>query len=528
MTQVSPDQTVAPATTTTEASAATDTTVVATTDPYDPTVTDTSVALNDPTLATPPSTTTFTSTTDTTTFGTISPSTGSTGGTSFTAPSTTGTGTTTTGTTSLGTLAGTTTTASGGGSTGSTATVTTPPPTTTPVTPTGQFLFSDPYTNGTTLLGQTGDDGLPLFGQLGASTFSSLPWGATGVPLGTVTTTGLTSPTYTLTGTGGTVVVPNAGGYDVIGNALQYDTTTTSVSGDTVVQTGVTIMHLTLSPTGQLSVDFVNPMGIFPEIQTTPWSFSITASDTTNSVTMPFVFQVQPMSLPAGLATQFGDEQGAGSIDNFVAQGPGNNLLFGAGGDDNLYTDSTTAPATGDNILLGGQGNDNLFWGGVGRAQLLGGDGNDVIAVAKASFLTDGFSQVDGGTGTDKLQLGFVGGAADTYDFQTTNNVFNIENIAIANPVTGFNIVKLDFKDVFEMTANDPTHTLNISNLSGGVSEIDVFGYATELLAASTFVYGDASGTHTQYSGTLASNNQTVTLIITQAPTADTVNIVLN
>jgi hypothetical protein len=493
----------------------TDTTSPALTDPFNPTVTDTSVTLVDPTLVSPASSTTFTSTSSTPTFGTIN-----TGSTSFT--TTTGTtGTTSTGGSLLtgGTTTGTGTTTTGTGTSGSgtTGTTTAPPPVT------AQFQFTDPYLNGTP--GNTNDDGLPLFGNLLASSLSSQLWGSTNNVIGNVAITGFSPSAYSLTGPG--VVVNPTGGFDIVGNAVTLNTATTGVLGDTISLTGQTIMHVDISSTGAVSLNFIDPLGVISYIQSPGFlsNFTITASDSlgNTATTQPFLFQVQPMMpFPSTPTVLLGDEAGANSTDTFFTSG--NYIIWGAGGDDVIQVGG------GNNLVFGDTGNDTIIWNGGGSIQAYGGAGNDTIVVNSPTFLSDVNSSLSGGAGTDTLQVGAFTGLPQTYNFEGNSRIDSIETISINGNTGTNNTVILNMQDVFDMTKADPGHTVTIQNLNAGYAStviVDTLGELTTPAAVSTSV---GSNTVTTITGTLISNGASVTLIINQgnALPTDGVNLTVN
>ena len=96
------------------------------------------------------------------------------------------------------------------------------------------------------------------------------------------------------------------------------------------------------------------------------------------------------------IGTQLGDTitgSNLGAASNSII------YLDGQGGDDLLVGDS------GSDTLLGGAGNDTLR-GGFDVDTVNGGDGDDLIQVLEGEFIDD----VDGGTGTDTLDLSDIDG----------------------------------------------------------------------------------------------------------------------
>ena len=483
MTQATPDH---PVTTAVNATPVTVTAAV------DPTAASHTVTLTDPTIATPATTTTFTDTTSTSTFGTTGTTTGF-----GTDTGTTGTGVSTV-TLSGGTSIGTGT-AIGVGTVGTgTGTGT---GTSTPAT--AQFQFTGAYLNGTP--GNTADDGIPMFGPALASLFSTGTWNTT-TDIGQVVTTGLSSPTFSLSGPG--VVVNGTGGWDIVAPALVFNVFTGTL-GDTAPGANTTIMHIDIGPTGVLSLTFTDPMSALANIQAPGFfqNFSITATDSTSASasTQNFSFQFQPNFLSLNPTVQIGDEPGAGYADTFFSVA-GNNIMWGKAGADTFYLSTG-----GNNLVIGDGGNDTVNWNGLGTAKIFAGAGNDLMVVQTPGFLSDGISSVNGGAGSDVLQVGAFTGLAQTYNFEGVKNISNIETLQIAGGLTTANTVKLDFQDIFDMSA---THTLTIQNSATGFGTNVIIDTNGELSGAAT-VAGSLTGAGTvTISGQLISNGQTVTLII--------------
>ena len=486
-----PDTTTTTVNTATTTTTTTTETVITVKDPYDPTVTmaDPTVTVTDPTITQA----TFADTTATT-FGTVP-----TGTTTFGTTSTTGTAGTTTvaTTTATGTTTATVGTTAGGNVTSTGGTGGTAPP------PSVQFLFSDPYLNGTP--GNTADDGIPMFGPLFASSFMNTTWTGT-VQLGTITTTGLTNPTFTLSGPG---VVAAGGGWDIVGNALSPNQAISGITGETVVTSGVPVMHIDITATGVVNLTFSDPLGILPNLDVPGFfqNFSITASDSTSSVVSnSFLFQFQPGYTTFSPQVFIGDQLVANSLDTIVATG--NAMVFGKGGDD------TITVGGGNSLVLGGTGNDQIACMG-GTTRIFGEAGNDTVIMKDPSFTTDGVSKIDGGIGTNVLQLGvFSDLTAHTFNLEGATNIRNFDTIMMGSNSTTTQTVKLDFQDVFDLS---PTHTLTIKDTGsfGSAVIVDTLGGLTgqSTVGAVTTITG-------------VTNGNSVTLIIdqTNGPVAVTIN----
>lgn len=96
----------------------------------------------------------------------------------------------------------------------------------------------------------------------------------------------------------------------------------------------------------------------------------------------------------------------------------GNDTLIGLGGNDTILS------GAGNNHIDGGSGDDSIFigdyWWDSEVSDVIGGDGNDTITVYDA---IDGYS-VDGGAGTDRLELSMSNGLTPT-------SIKNVEILAI-------------------------------------------------------------------------------------------------
>jgi hypothetical protein len=522
MTQATPGDTVGTTVT------VTGTTTVNVSDPYDPTVTDPTVALTSSTVTSPTSATTFSS--DTTTFGTTATGTTSFTGTTATfggAPATDGSLTTSTGgttttstssstssstsfTTTNPTLGSTTT----GSTTGGTVTVSVPPPTA------AHFLFGSAYTFSTTT---TTDDGIPLFGD--AAAFSTVPgsWPGT-ITLGTISTTGMTSPTFSLSGSTGTTLVPHTGGgggYDLVGTTI-----TPTTGGSFNTGTG-TIAHFDISSAGTVTMSVANPLGLenLTGLQTTGFNFTATATDslTGTPISSSFSLQFQPLSLPGPVHLVLGNETPGTPDTGFSLPASGTNLIFeGAGTLGNLgaFTPQVVGAASTEHdiILLGTGGSNYVIWGGQGTVNIYGsGESGDVVQMANNSFLNaSNTSTVNGGTGGGfTLEVGSSLFPSQDFNFTGHTNVTNIATLMSVGPTGSTNTIELSMQDVFDMTSANSNHTLTVENQPG-------FAIGTNLTVdtqgGTVFQTGTSSdtvaGSLETITGKLVSNGQSVTLII--------------
>jgi Ca2+-binding RTX toxin-like protein len=187
------------------------------------------------------------------------------------------------------------------------------------------------------------------------------------------------------------------------------------------------------------------------------------------------------------LAGGAGNDRLVGNVGNDAISGEGgNDLLFGSAGDDGLDG------GVGDDQLFGDEGNDALQ-GADGNDAILGGSGDDLLVGGNGSDLLNGDQGRDtlfGGAGDDQL---FGGASDDVLTGGQGNDTF------VFNNQNGFDIV-LDFSDG---TAGNEDVLL----FAGGV-----FTDASQVLAASSQVIGEADGVGNDVRIDLGNGNQVLLL----------------
>jgi len=132
---------------------------------------------------------------------------------------------------------------------------------------------------------------------------------------------------------------------------------------------------------------------------------------------------------------------------------------FDSGGVDQAGGDGADVLVGGGaaEVLIGGGGDDRLEGGG-GADVLRGAVGDDVLVVGD-----DGFRRVQGGHGSDTLELGFTGGALDLRGAAVGTRIESVEAVDLGD---GGNAVTLDRLGVLRLS--DVQNTLAIS---GGASD---------------------------------------------------------
>ena len=170
------------------------------------------------------------------------------------------------------------------------------------------------------------------------------------------------------------------------------------------------------------------------------------------------------------LTTGAGDDNlNAGPGNDTLNSGEGDNVLNGGSGDDSLTSGSgtdtlnggsgndTLNAGDGNDILRGGGGQDTLVGAG-GNDRLYGGAGDDVLTYDAADTIT-----VDGGTGSDTLQVSAAGITVDLLSMDSTL-ITNMEVIDLTG--SGNNTLNLD---ATTLLAHSENATLRIDGNSGDV-----------------------------------------------------------
>jgi Ca2+-binding RTX toxin-like protein len=162
---------------------------------------------------------------------------------------------------------------------------------------------------------------------------------------------------------------------------------------------------------------------------------------------------------------------GGGIILGAPTAADGGGIIIGGGFINNtLVIDETNGPmpaaklvgGRGDDTLIGGSGNDVLFGGG-GNDVLIGGAGNDTF-VLNAANLEAGLTTVEGGDGSDTLQLTAVGGNVNLSTDGT--------RVLLSNLFAGFDAGGIERVDIAGSQGAD---TVTINDLTGtSVTEVNI------------------------------------------------------
>ncbi len=375
---------------------------------------------------------------------------------------TTTTGSTGTGGTSTGTH-------SGGGTAGGSGGGTAPPP------PAVGFLFSPHYHYG---IGGNGDDGVnfswnagDIVGHINLANFGSVV------------------PNITITGFNG------SGDFSALG--LTYNTISTPLYDTSAAP--MPVLHFD-SATGNITV--LEPFAFVSTVNGN-FNFTISAIDPgTNAVlaTDSIVVQLNTPVPAGGVNFNIGDYTGASAI------------YPGTSANDTI----TSTSVTGNTEFIFGRGGNDTLIAEPGRPDaLFGGAGNDIIVAPDKSFFF-----IDGGTGLDGVRLGANSLATQTFNFEGSNNVQNIEalRMTVSSTATVGQTIQLTLKDVFQMT--DSTHTLEIGNVGTGYGSTVIIDNASSAIDFGAGVVNTTVPTDqtTTFTGTF--NSQTVTLVIHQGNAA--------
>jgi len=113
--------------------------------------------------------------------------------------------------------------------------------------------------------------------------------------------------------------------------------------------------------------------------------------------------------------------------DDFIDAGSGNDEVDAGDGDDHIYggTGSDHLKGDGGDDVIHGGGDNDLINGGRGD-DILYGDGGDDVFVHTG---VDGWDRYDGGTGTDAINIGSLGGYA-SYGIVKIKSMDSVEQIA--------------------------------------------------------------------------------------------------
>jgi hypothetical protein len=396
--------------------------------------------------------------------------------------------------------------------------------------PTAQMTFQNVYTHGT-----------PEFTDDGLSGKSIEQWltATPGTPLlvGQVMTNMLGAKVFSVTGTGGTTT----SGDNITGNHLEYNASFGTAANAT--GTG-TIFHID-SSTGQIYLD--DPAAVLAN-RNGNFTFDVTVSNGADSVVVPVVIQIKSPVGPGPASFFVGDHIAPSNdifdpgntavMDNTPTGGAGNDVIWGREGANTMGSNG------GLDVLVGGSGNEVFKCTAAGSAKMFGLGGNDVFEIQSSNFMGSAFSLVDGGSGNDTVRLGATTSPGQIFDFRNTQNFFNIEEIQIL-PENGAPLpkVQLDFREIFEMTMDDASHTLRIGNFATHGTLLEIFGSLTQvqgLVNQSTQILGGGEleltlqATLGGFTGAEAfMNGQSVTLIINQgldydATPSDGINVSIN
>ena len=185
-----------------------------------------------------------------------------------------------------------------------------------------------------------------------------------------------------------------------------------------------------------------------------------------------------------------------------TAAGGGNDIMYGAGGDDNLQGGS------GDDILVGGTGNDTLS-GNSNDDVILGEAGNDYLdggsAVGKNTIIGGGGNdQMVGGTGVDVFRFtGAISGDAYTVDGSSGTDIIDLSEFSTATITNTGGVITVDL-------GGGNVFTINHSNVETLITAATVGNHgpladagSDQTVATSSTVTLTAAGSSDQDGNTL-------------------------
>jgi Ca2+-binding RTX toxin-like protein len=196
-----------------------------------------------------------------------------------------------------------------------------------------------------------------------------------------------------------------------------------------------------------------------------------------------------------------GTTGGGGVLGGPLAADGGGVIGGGAFINNTLVIDETNGPMPsahlfgghGDDTLIGGSGND-LFIGAGGNDVLIGGAGDDTFVLVPAA-LQFGLATVEGGDGSDSLQLSAIGG--------DINLSASGERVLLSNLFAAFDAAGVERIDVGGTAGAD---TVTVNDLTGtGVSEVNIFlgsvAGGPDNAADNVIINGTAGNDHIVVSG---------------------------
>ena len=179
---------------------------------------------------------------------------------------------------------------------------------------------------------------------------------------------------------------------------------------------------------------------------------------------------------------------GAATADASLFTGGGDDVAFGAGGNDRVNGargDDVLFGGLGDDVLIGFDG-DDILSGGSGNDRLIAGDGADVLGGASGDDLLLGGAGHDvliGGLGSDRL----VGGAGD--------DLFLYTEAALLGGETGVDSDRLlggQGQDRLLLALTDDTRALVEAELNGASPRQTLETLGLEIFSIETIVFVDS------------------------------------
>ena len=182
------------------------------------------------------------------------------------------------------------------------------------------------------------------------------------------------------------------------------------------------------------------------------------------------------------------------SARDHVTGGAGNDVLFGHAGDDMLMGDAGNDElhgGEGDDTLYGGDG-DDILYGEAGLNKQYGGNGNDTFVYVNGKDVSQG-AVLDGGAGTDRLQLKYSSGILKYFDMKNMDFA-SIEEIQFVTTTSATTYLALTADQLVAGGGISPNAVIIGTDAAGRTEKINVLMDLETKLDLSGWTFVDWGG----------------------------------
>ncbi|MCC0015968.1 MAG: hypothetical protein H6878_06620 [Rhodobiaceae bacterium] len=181
------------------------------------------------------------------------------------------------------------------------------------------------------------------------------------------------------------------------------------------------------------------------------------------------------------------------SADNTLYGGTGNDTIYAGNGNDTIYggdDNDIIYGEAGNDTMYGGDGNDQIYIEGLGTDadQAYGEAGDDTLFVDIDHFVNLVADSIDGGTGTDTVQL-TLGGGANLVDYASM--IAALKDVEVIDADTNAVNMNATFTGADVQQITDANDSLTILSDSGD----NLFGTA----GAGEYMSSNTVGSTTTY-----------------------------